>query len=141
VKLTPTQFFAAACTPVQQALALAPSFSLTLPASVEADVQKATPMVNAACAAGATVSITNVQDFATTVLPAANAVIQAAPAGLISDADKQRIGGGIALAILAVDTVVAVAQNAAAAAGASGANTPPPAAPAVPAPASGTLVA
>ncbi|KAA0999046.1 hypothetical protein FVF58_42805 [Paraburkholderia panacisoli] len=68
-------------------------------------------MVTAACAAGATVSIANVQDFANTVLPAANAVVQAAPSTVLSDNQKLQIGGGISLAILAVDTVSAVAQN------------------------------
>lgn len=119
ITITPAQFFTAACEPVQQALALASMFSDTLSPAVEQQVSDATPMVKAACAAGATISIANVKEFGDTVLPAAAAVVNAAPATMISSSDKLKIGGAIALAELSVDTVAAVVTNATAAQAAS----------------------
>lgn len=140
VKLTPVQFFAIACPPVQQALALAPTFSLTIPATVLAKVALAQPVVDEFCAAGATVSVASVSQFANTAFPAASAVVNAAPATVLADAKKAQIQGAIGLAQLAVDTVTDIVQNSQAAAAASGASAA--SAPAVPAtPASGTLVA
>ena len=123
-KITPAQFFVAACPPVKAALAMAPMFADTLSPTVEADLAKAEPMAFAACKSGATVSVVNVQQFSDTVLPAASAVVQAAPASLVSDADKAKISGAIALAQLAVDAVSAVAQNAQAASAGSAASAP-----------------
>lgn len=140
VKLTPAQFFAIACPPVQQALALAPTFSLTIPATVLAQVALAQPVVSQFCASGATVSVASVSQFANTAFPAASAVVEAAPASVLSADKKAQIEGAIGLAQLAVDTVTAVVNNAQAAAAASGGSAP--AVPAVPAlPASGALVA
>lgn len=115
ITITPAQFFTAACEPVQQALALAPLFSDTLTPAVEKQVSDSTPMVKAACAAGATISIANVKQFGDTVLPAAAAVVSAAPATMISSSDKLKIGGAIALAELSVDTVASIVTNAQAA--------------------------
>lgn len=126
--ITPTQFFAAACPPVQSALALAPSFSATLSPTVEADVQLANPLVASLCAQGATVSVANVTQFANTAFPAANEVLQAAPSTLVSDTKKQQIGGAILLAQLAVDTVSAIVVNTTAAAPAASAASAPVAA-------------
>jgi hypothetical protein len=140
VKLTPAQFFAIACPPVQQALALAPTFSLTIPAPVLSQVALAQPVVSEFCAAGATVSVASVSQFANTAFPAASAVVDAAPVTVLSADKKAQIEGAIGLAQLAVDTVTDVVQNAQAAAAASGASAA--AAPAIPTvPASGTLVA
>lgn len=119
VQITPAQFIQAACGPVQDAMDLLPDFADTIPASVADKVSKAMPMVDAACAAGATVSIATVADFANTVLPAADAVVQAAPATLITNDQKLQIGGAILLAELAVKTVSQVVQNEATAAGAA----------------------
>lgn len=131
VKLTPVQFFAIACPPVQQALALAPTFSLTIPASVLAQVALAQPVVTEVCTAGATVSVASVSQFANTAFPAASAVVNAAPATVLSDNKKAQIQGALGLAQLAVDTVTDIVQNAQ---GAAAASTPSAAsAPAVPA--------
>ncbi|MFM0044150.1 hypothetical protein [Paraburkholderia sediminicola] len=119
VKLTPAQFAAIACPPVEQALALAPTFALTIPADVQAKVADATPIVTAFCAAGATVSVASVSTFANTVLPAASAVVSAAPANVLDANTKAQIEGGIALAQLGGATVTAIAENAAAAQAAS----------------------
>jgi hypothetical protein len=129
-KITPAQFVAIACPPVQQALALAPTVT-ALSATAQADVTAANKVVTAACAAGATVSVATVGQFAQTVLPAASQVVNAAPDSLFSaDATaaaqkKAAITGGIALATLAVDTVVAVQANAAAAASSASAASAP----------------
>ncbi|CAB3731268.1 hypothetical protein [Paraburkholderia rhynchosiae] len=119
VKLTPAQFVAIACPPVQQALALAPTLTATIPPSAQAQIAEATPIVNAACAAGATVSTDTVAKFATTVFPAASAAVRAAPASVLPDDRKAKIEGALALATIAVDTVTAIASNAAAATSAS----------------------
>ncbi|MGI4813917.1 MAG: hypothetical protein ACRYG5_02390 [Janthinobacterium lividum] len=142
-KMTPAQFVAVACPPVKQALALAPIVGASLSATALSDVGKATPIVDAACASGATVSTATVSQFAATVLPAASAVISAAPASVLSDDQKTKIQDAIVVAELAVATVTAVTQNAEAATAVSGeaptAGSAPAAAP--PVPASGLLVA
>jgi hypothetical protein len=119
VKLTPAQFFAIACPPVQQALALAPTLGAAIPASAQSEVPVATKLANTTCAVGATVSTTSVQQFVSTAIPAANAIAQAAPDSVLSADQKQKIAGFALLAELVVDTANAIATNAAAAQAAS----------------------
>lgn len=119
VKLTPAQFFSIACPPVQQALTLAPTLGTAIPASVQAQLPAVTKLANATCTDGATVSTSSVQEFVKTVVPAANAIAQAAPPNLLSDAQKQRIAGFALLSELVVDTATAIATNAAIAQAAS----------------------
>jgi hypothetical protein len=113
-QITPAQYVQAACGPVQDALDLVPDFADTIPDDVAKKVSDAQPLVDKFCAAGATISFDTVLDFANTVLPAADAVVQAAPASLLSNDRKLQIGGAILLAELAVKTVTAIAQNEAA---------------------------
>jgi hypothetical protein len=113
-QLTPAQFFAIACPPVQQALTLAPTLGATIPASVQAQLPAATKLANTTCAAGATVSTASVQQFVSTAIPAANAIAQAAPDNVLAAAQKQKIAGFALLAKLVVDTATAIATNAAA---------------------------
>jgi hypothetical protein len=118
-QLTPAQFFAIACPPVQQALTLAPTLGAAIPANVQAQLPAATKLANTTCAIGATVSTTSVQQFVSTAIPAANAIAQAAPDNVLSTEQKQKIAGFALLAELVVDTATAIATNAAAAQSAS----------------------
>lgn len=119
VQLTPAQFFAIACPPVQQALTLAPTLGAAIPANVQAQLPAATKLANTTCAVGATVSTASVQQFVSTAIPAANAIAQAAPDNVLSSDQKQKIAGFALLAELVVDTATAIATNAAAAQAAS----------------------
>ncbi|MFM0155711.1 hypothetical protein [Paraburkholderia sediminicola] len=119
IKLTPAQFFAIACPPVQQALTLAPTLGAAIPASVQAQLPATMKLANTTCAVGATVSTASVQQFVNTAIPAANAIAQAAPDNVLSSDQKQKIAGFALLAELVVDTATAIATNAAAAQAAS----------------------
>ena len=123
IKVTPAQFFAIACLPVQQALELAPTLT-ALPASVQAQLPAATSLANTTCAVGATVSVASVQQFVATSIPAANSIAQAVPDNVLSAAQKQKIAGFSLLAELVIDTGAAIAANAQAAAAATPASAP-----------------
>lgn len=129
VKITPAQFFAIACPPVQQALTLAPTLGAAIPASVQTQLPAATKLANTTCAVGATVSTASVQQFVSTAIPAANAIAQAAPDNVLAPTQKQKIAGFALLAELVVDTATAIATNAAADQAASASAATPASAP------------
>lgn len=113
-KLTPAQFVAAVCPSAQQALLLAPSLTSLIPADGQKKIADAKPIVDAACAQGATISTDTPAKFVATVFPAVSVVVGAAPDSVLDATKKQQIQGAILLAELGVGMVTAV-QNAASA--------------------------
>lgn len=83
--LTPTQLAARVCPPVQAVLGV-----LAIPGAadpkVAASLAVVTPVVNAACAAGADTQLADIRTLAAQAVPAILQIIQAAP---IDDRDKQ----------------------------------------------------
>lgn len=120
-KLTPAQFVAAVCPSVQQAFTLAPTMTALIPADGQAKIADAKPIVDAACAQGATISTDTPAKFVATVFPAVSVVVGAAPDSVLDANKKQQIQGAILLAELGVGMVTAV-QNAAPAASAPAAS-------------------
>ena len=123
VKLTPAQFVAAVCPAVQPVFVLAPTLTALIPADGQAKIADAKPIVDAACAVGATVSTDTPAKFVATVFPAVSVVVGAAPDSVLPQTKKEQIQGAIALAELGVGVVTAV-QNAAAASAAAPASAP-----------------
>lgn len=119
-KLTPAQFVTAVCPSVQQAFTLAPSLTALIPADGQTKIADAKPIVDAACAVGATISTDTPAKFVATVFPAVSVIVGAAPDTVLDANKKQQIQGAILLAELGVGMVTAV-QNAASAPAASGA--------------------
>lgn len=112
-KLTPAQFVAAVCPSAQQAIALAPTLTALIPADAQTKVADAKPIVDAACAVGATVSTDTPAKFVATVFPAVSAIVGAAPDDVLPQAKKAQIQGAILLAELGVGMVTAVTSAAA----------------------------
>ncbi|WP_406867198.1 hypothetical protein [Paraburkholderia fungorum] len=108
-KLTPAQFVAAVCPSAEQALALAPTLTALIPADGQTKIADAKPIVDAACAVGATVSTDTPAKFVATVFPAVSAIVGAAPDDVLPQAKKSQIQGAILLAELGVGMVTAVA--------------------------------
>lgn len=104
---TPAQIAAAVCPIVQtdlttyQAL-FASGNVVPNSAKISADLAKAEPVVAALCAAGATVSVANVQAFANTALPALADTINYLP---LSASQKSKILQDLSIAELAVGVV------------------------------------
>lgn len=142
ISLTPAQAVAIICPPLQTAITQGKSVLATLPAGdarvtqIEAAMTKANPVITAACTQGATVSIANIQDFSTTVLPALSAVASALPLTSVQQQQAQavimsaEVTVGLALAIKANAGVIATSPS----------TSPATSAPAAPAAASGAAV-
>lgn len=125
-QLTPQQIIAIACPPIQgavtQFIALDATMP-TLPAAVQAEaiLKEVQPPLAAACTSGATVTIANVQDLATKVLPAIGTVLITIPMPPATQAAIQAglVGAEIAVGAAGVIEQQVAAQKAAAAVPAS----------------------
>jgi hypothetical protein len=112
-QLTPQQIIAIACPPIQgavtQFIALDATMS-TLPAAVQAEaiLKEAQPPLAAACTAGATVTMANVQDLATKVLPAVGTVMATIP---VPPATQAAIQAGLVAAEIAVGAAGVIEQQ------------------------------
>jgi hypothetical protein len=109
-KLTPAQIAAQVCPPTQAALTSLQALT-GLPAVAQTDLTKAKPMVDAVCAAGATVNIANLQTLASTGIPAIVTIVQASP---LPATDKNNVILGIAATQIILDAVLAADPQAAA---------------------------
>ncbi|MGA4275554.1 hypothetical protein ACKZDW_02615 (plasmid) [Ralstonia syzygii subsp. celebesensis] len=100
---TPAQVAAQVCPSAQAVLAV-----LTVPGAIDpavaADLATATPIVNAVCAAGATVTVLDLHSLAANGLPAILKIIQASP---LPDKDKQAAVLGVAAAQAALAPIIA----------------------------------
>lgn len=101
---TPAQVAAQVCPSAQAVLTV-----LTAPGAVDpavaADLAAATPVVNAVCDAGATVTAVDLHTLASVGLPAILKIVQASP---LPDKDKQAAVLGIAVAQAALAPILAV---------------------------------
>jgi hypothetical protein len=82
----------------------------TLPAAVQAEaiLKEAQPPLTAACTAGATVTLANVQDLATKVLPAVATVMATIP---VPPATQAAIQAGLVAAEIAVGAAGVIEQQ------------------------------
>lgn len=112
-QLQPSQVLAIACPPVQASITQFEALDATLPTvpvavKAKAALEKIQPAVTAACAAGATVSIANVQAFAQTVLPALGQVAGSLP---LPPAQLAQVQAGLVAAEIAVGAIGVVEQQ------------------------------
>lgn len=127
-QMTPQQIIAIACPPIQgavtQFIALDATMP-TLPAAVQAEaiLKEAQGPLAAACTSGATITVANVQDLATKVLPAVGTVLVTIP---MPPATQAAIQAGLVAAEIAVGAAGVIEQQVAAskAAAAAPASTP-----------------
>lgn len=111
--LSPEQIAASVCPPIQADLVsfqavFASDITDPNAAKISADIAKAEPVVNALCTAGATVSASSVQAFATTALPALADVVNYLP---LSPPQKAAVVTDLTVAELAVGVVGVVEQQ------------------------------
>jgi hypothetical protein len=115
-QLTPQQIIAIACPPIQgavtQFIALDATMP-TLPAAVQAEalLKDAQAPLAAACTSGATITVANVQDLATKVLPAVGTVLVTIP---MPPATQAAIQAGLVAAEIAVGAAGVIEQQVAA---------------------------
>lgn len=112
-QVQPSQVLAIACPPVQASIVQFEALDATLPtvpAAVKAKavLEKIQPTVAAACAAGANVSIANVQAFAQTVLPALGQVAGSLP---LPPAQLAQVQAGLVAAEIAAGAIGVVEQQ------------------------------
>lgn len=104
--LPPAQVFQIACPPIQAAIVQFEAVDASLVGNAKAQAAgaalvKIQPMVAAACAAGATVSVANVTAFAQTVLPALGTIAGTLP---LPPAQLAQVQAGLVAAEIAVGT-------------------------------------
>jgi len=125
-QLTPAQIIAIACPPIEAAVTQFITLDATMPTvpaaiASEALLNEVKAPVAAACTAGATISTTNVQAFATTVLPVLGTVAGTLPLPPTTMAEVQ---AGLVAAEIAVGAAGVVEQQIAAAQAANAASAP-----------------
>jgi len=104
---TPAQVAAQVCPSAQAVLAVLATPGAIDPAAA-ADLAAASPVVNAVCAAGATVTAVDLHTLAGVGLPAILKIVQASP---LPDKDKQAAVLGIAVAQAALAPILANAST------------------------------
>jgi hypothetical protein len=116
-QLTPQQIVAIACPPIQMAVTQFQTLAATMPADPNyakaGDILKqAQAPLAAACTAGATVTVANIQDLATKVLPAVGTVMTTIP---IPPQTQAEVQAGLMAAEIAVGAAGVIEQQLAAA--------------------------
>ncbi|MGK2829267.1 hypothetical protein ACSI5F_04060 [Ralstonia pseudosolanacearum] len=100
---TPAQVAAQVC-PSAQAVLTVLAMPGAVDAAVQADLASATPIVNAVCAAGATVTVLDLHNLASNGLPVLLKIVQASP---LPDKGKQTAVLGVAVAQAALAPILA----------------------------------
>jgi len=111
--LSPAQIAAVACPPIQAAITQFEVLDASLPGvpvaqKAEADLQALQPIVAAACATGATITSTNIQAVAQTVLPALGRILATLPIPAVQQAQIQ---AGLVAAEIAVGAAGVIEQQ------------------------------
>lgn len=102
------------CMPVQTAISQGRAILLTTPPSdqtalkIQAAMKVASPIIDVMCKAGATVTATTIQDFATQAIPALASIVPVLP---ITDVQKQQAQAILLSAAVTVGMVEGIAAN------------------------------